>query len=144
MMKRLCIAVIGLLMMACDDFHDFTIDESALSGTVWELMREEGYETYDNWNAEWSGKSAEYDRVYLFDADHTGKKITYRYYGGREEQSVISIRWFYDRAEQMLTIESGDGWNIYRVEKMTSSTLILVMHEVQPDYEYYNREIYER
>lgn len=65
---------------------------------------------------------------------------------GNEYSSTAFIKWEYTSTDKTLAVDYVDAGDmkIYVVENISSSVLILVTHNEDDGYEYYNKETYKR
>lgn len=145
-MKKLLFITLAIFISACSASDDNGCnDKSGLVGT-WELTNEEGYETSGEYKEEWKTKSNDFDATYVFNCDNTGKYTYYEHFDGNDDSSTAFIKWEYSATGKSLAIDYPDAGDkkIYTVEIISSSTLVLVTHNKDDGYEYYNKETYTR
>lgn len=149
-MKKLLFAAFAFFAAACSESDKNDTAPNVFADTAWELVKEEGYEVSGEFRDEWNAKPDDFDAVYFFGKDRTGTYTTCEYFDGNAESSISEIRWEYSAAAETLAIgfvESGDR-KTYKVKSLDEAlaTLVLEIHEVQPEngYEYRNVETYVR
>ncbi len=146
MKKVLLIAISSLLMVACSK-DDNKVEKDALVNT-WELTYNEGFEADDEGREEWSGAPKELGigETYTFKADGTGTEVYVEYdqSGNEIHNSTNNFRWSFNDNNNTLSLNSYDT-EVYTVEKLTSSEMILVQHEKENNgYEYFDKYTFRK
>ena len=121
------------------DNDDNTVDPAQLVGT-WELTKDY-YAEYDEWDEEW-GAEFGYIRTIEFRADGTAKTHL------DDQGYILDREYTYTIESKMLTMtdpEYPDHPEIYRIEKLTSSELVLAYdYEGEDGKTYTDKGYYKR
>jgi len=147
MKKALFVAVASLFMFSCSNKDDNNIDKSSFSNTTWELVGTEGYEIEDGERDEWKETPTDYFQYYTFKEDGTGLEKYIEKYDGEEYTGTSDIKWSYNEKNNTLTIiyvEYPDEAEVYEVEGMSSTEMILIDRFKEDGYEYYEKMTYRK
>ncbi len=132
--------MVPLVWSGCSKDDQASIDASKLIGT-WELTKDYDGED-DYWDEEW-GEEYGFVLIKKFQADGIMKKIRQEYYGDFSTRDYL----YSVESNRLILLDISDNYDriVYRIEKLTSTELILAYDyrgdngRTCTDKEYYKR-----
>lgn len=142
----LCLLLVSAFsFVSCSD-DEGGIEDAGLIYGVWEPVRAQGYEVIDGDRSEWDYDVDEINEDEYIEAD-------YNRFGFYDDGTCTS--WWYTGSGRWEVEYSGidfslDGNRLYiggdycTVLTLNSTTLVMEIHEVESDYEYYEKVTFRR